>query len=66
MGARERTQPCPNGLGQVLRRPGRARAQRHDTTGKGEQVLDAVVHLSEEKVLLFLSSSALGDVPGDF
>ena len=66
VGARERIQPVANCLGHILRRARGTRAQRHHPARDGEQVLDAVAHLSEQKVLLFLGSPELGDVPGDF
>ena len=66
MGARESDQPFSNCLGQVLWRRSRARTERHHAACEREQVLHAVIHLPEEKLLLFLSASALGNVPGDF
>ena len=64
--ARERAQPITDRLGHVRRRAGGTRTQGHQATRNGEKVLDAMAHLSEEKILLFLSSPALGDVAGDF
>src|SRR6202040_2551127 len=55
VGARERTRPVPDRLGHVRRRAGGTRAQGHQATRNGENVLDAMAHLSEEKILLFLS-----------
>jgi hypothetical protein len=40
--------------------------QGYQATRNGEKILDAMAHISKEKILLFLSSPALGDVAGDF
>src|SRR5205807_8473880 len=59
VGARQRAKPFPDRLGHVRRRAGGTRTQGHQATRNGEKVLDAMAHLLEEKILLFLSSPAL-------
>ena len=66
VGARERTKPVPDRLGHVRRRAGGTRTQGHQATRNGEKIINAMAHLSDEKILLLLSSPALGDVAGGF
>ena len=56
----------PDCVGQVCRRAGRARAERHHAACDGEQVFHAVIHLLDEEILSLLRASALGNVAGDF
>ncbi len=61
----ERSQPLRHCCGELARCRRPYRAQRHDAARQREKVLDAVIHLSEEKVLLLFRAPAFGDVTRD-
>ena len=65
MRLRQRRQSISHRRRQGLRRCRGAGAQAHHAAGERKQVLDAVVHLSEEQPLLVFRSPALRDFAGD-
>ena len=62
---RQRRQSISHRRRQGLRRCRGAGAQAHHAAGEGKQVLDAVVHLSEEQPLLVFRAPAFRDFAGD-
>ena len=66
LGAGKSAQPRSEGFCHFGRRPGRSRTEPDEAIRHCKQVLDAMAHLSKEKLLFGLTAFAVGDVACDF
>jgi hypothetical protein len=65
MRLRQRRQSAADRRRQFLFRRRGTGAEPHHAAGEGKQILDAMVHLSEEQSLPLLGTPAASDVAGD-